>query len=187
MFHRYDTAKLEPAPWKNGGGSTIELARAPQAPGLDDFDWRISIATIAADGPFSTFPGIDRTIVLLSGAGVHLRSADGEIDHALVERGKPFSFPGDVPIDAHLRGGVSRDFNVMLRRPLRAEVLVLRDAAAVAMGDCGLLYADAGEWSMERGPPLRPGEMLQWTAENASLRMHPRGADALLIAVHIIR
>ena len=52
-------------PWKNGGGVTSELARSPQA---DEFDWRLSVAEVATDGPFSQFPGIDRLLVLLSGA-----------------------------------------------------------------------------------------------------------------------
>ncbi len=57
-------------PWKNGGGETVEIAVAPQDAALGDFDWRISMATVAADGPFSIFPGIDRTLSILSGSGM---------------------------------------------------------------------------------------------------------------------
>ena len=35
--------------WKNGLGRTAEIARQPASG--DGFDWRVSIATIAADGP----------------------------------------------------------------------------------------------------------------------------------------
>ena len=52
-------ASLRPAPWKNGGGSTTEIAVWPNGAGLDEFDWRISLATITQSGPFSFFPGID--------------------------------------------------------------------------------------------------------------------------------
>ena len=55
-------AGLEPAPWKNGGGSTTEIAIAPLGATVDKFDWRISLATIANSGPFSVFPGVDRTL-----------------------------------------------------------------------------------------------------------------------------
>jgi environmental stress-induced protein Ves len=58
-------------PWKNGGGQTTEIAVSAGA-SLADFDWRVSIAEINADGPFSAFAGVDRTLVLLSGAGVRL-------------------------------------------------------------------------------------------------------------------
>lgn len=41
-------------PWKNGGGSTEEIARDAGA-GLDGFGWRLSIADITESGGFSTF------------------------------------------------------------------------------------------------------------------------------------
>ena len=56
-------AGLVAAPWKNGGGCTTEIAIAPPGASLDAFEWRISLATIAASGPFSAFPGVDRTLV----------------------------------------------------------------------------------------------------------------------------
>ena len=54
-------------PWKNGQGSTTELAIEPPGAALDGFDWRISIAELRGSGPFSTFPGYDRIIVQLDG------------------------------------------------------------------------------------------------------------------------
>ena len=50
-------------PWKNGGGETAEIAVSPPGAALDDFDWRLSMARVETDGPFSAFPGIDRTLV----------------------------------------------------------------------------------------------------------------------------
>ena len=52
-------------PWKNGGGETVEIAVSPEGAALSEFDWRISMATVATDGPFSIFPGIDRTLSIL--------------------------------------------------------------------------------------------------------------------------
>ena len=107
MLERFAIDQLASAPWKNGGGSTREIACWPPGAGFDDFDWRVSIATIAASGPFSTFAGVDRTIVLLEGDGVRLRSADGAIDHRLDTPLAPFAFGGDEPIDCTLLGGAS--------------------------------------------------------------------------------
>ena len=59
-------------PWKNGGGHTTEIAAEPPGAGTASFVWRVSVADIAQDGPFSAFPGIDRTLVLLSGRGMRL-------------------------------------------------------------------------------------------------------------------
>jgi uncharacterized protein len=58
---------LQSSRWKNGGGKTTEIAVWPPGASLDAFDWRISMATVEQDGPFSEFPGIDRTLALLKG------------------------------------------------------------------------------------------------------------------------
>lgn len=55
------------SPWRNGGGSTAEVARHPAGTG-SGWSWRVSIATIARDGPFSPFPGCDRILVPIDGA-----------------------------------------------------------------------------------------------------------------------
>lgn len=75
-------ADLVAAPWKNGGGVTREVAAVPEQAGLDSFVWRVSIADVAQAGPFSRFAGIDRTLVLLSGAGMLLDEI-GEPEHGL--------------------------------------------------------------------------------------------------------
>ncbi|WP_344566156.1 HutD/Ves family protein [Streptomyces axinellae] len=52
-------------PWKNGSGSTREVAAQPVGSRLADFDWRVSVADVGGDGPFSPFPGVDRVITLI--------------------------------------------------------------------------------------------------------------------------
>ena len=70
MFRLFAPDEYRRMPWKNGGGSTDEIATYPRGAGLDAFDWRVSIAHVASDGPFSRFPGVERTITLLEGAGM---------------------------------------------------------------------------------------------------------------------
>ncbi|PZQ36768.1 MAG: hypothetical protein DI559_11770, partial [Ectopseudomonas oleovorans] len=72
-----DPATARAMPWKNGGGSTVELAISPVGAGLEDFAWRISSAQVAMDGAFSCFPGIDRSLAVLAGNGLYLQRADG--------------------------------------------------------------------------------------------------------------
>jgi environmental stress-induced protein Ves len=106
-------AGLCPVPWKNGGGSTTEIAVFPPDAGFDDFDWRVSLATISADGPFSVFPGVDRTLALVEGHGVTL-DIDGE--PVLVSAAEPVvAFEGDARVAAKLNRGATVDFNVMTR------------------------------------------------------------------------
>ena len=106
--------------WKNGGGETAELVVSPPGAGFDDFDWRISTALVASDGPFSCFPGVDRVLTVIEG-GPMMLTIDGR-DHRLDECSPPLAFPGDAACSARLCGPPLLDFNVMLRRPLAARV-----------------------------------------------------------------
>jgi environmental stress-induced protein Ves len=101
-------------PWKNGGGETTEIAVSPPAAGLEDFDWRISMALVKGDGPFSIFPGIDRTLGILDGNGMHLTIDGKRFDVTPVS--SPLPFAADVPTDAVLVDGEITDLNVMSRR-----------------------------------------------------------------------
>ena len=65
-------------PWKNGGGETIEIMKWPQDGDLSHFDWRISMAQVALDGPFSVFPKIDRHLAVLAGKQDHRHQHAGE-------------------------------------------------------------------------------------------------------------
>ncbi|KJF72443.1 HutD/Ves family protein [Agrobacterium arsenijevicii] len=102
-------------PWKNGGGETVEIAVFPQGASVDDFDWRISMATVASDGPFSIFPGIDRTLSILEGNGMALAIA-ANYPLLLKIESTPLPFPADVPVNATLHNGPIVDLNVMTRR-----------------------------------------------------------------------
>jgi hypothetical protein len=114
-FDLFRAADLIATPWKNGGGSTREIAAYPPGSNLDDFAWRVSIANVEADGPFSRFPGIDRTIVLLEGHGMKLL-LDHAGEHRLDRVFAPFEFPGEAKVDAVLLDGATQDFNLMIRR-----------------------------------------------------------------------
>jgi environmental stress-induced protein Ves len=141
-------AGLEPAPWKNGGGSTTELAIAPPGASIDKFDWRISLATIAADGPFSQFGGVDRSLALVDGAGVWLDiDQDGRFE--LSEEEPLIEFAGESHVCATLSGGPTTDFNVMTRRERCHHKLgrrVLDGSAEFApRGDISILFLAEGD------------------------------------------
>ncbi|HXV30858.1 MAG TPA: HutD family protein [Sinorhizobium sp.] len=102
-------------PWKNGGGETVEIAASPERATVSDFDWRVSMATVASDGAFSSFPGIDRTLSILEGAGLTL-VIEGRSPKLLTVADPPLSFPADVPTSARLAEGAVTDLNVMTRR-----------------------------------------------------------------------
>lgn len=183
---RFSRASLPVMPWKNGGGTTQEIASWPQGAGLDSFGWRVSIATIAADGPFSVFPGIDRSIMLLEGDGVRLFTHDGRIHRRLDTPHRPFAFSGDEAIDCALLGGASADFNVMTRRgQWRAEVQVLEHASAIDTAPHGVLLVLRGAWRLN-DERCRESEGLHWADAAQAWQALPDRDGARLLVVRIV-
>ncbi|WP_454764833.1 HutD/Ves family protein [Cupriavidus campinensis] len=184
---RFALDAIAPAPWKNGGGTTREIAVWPPGAGMDAFAWRVSVADIAADGPFSAFPGIDRQIVLLDGAGVHLQAHDDSFSHKLTRIGEPFAFPGDTAVHAALVEGATRDFNVMTRRGVcRADIALQREAFGADTGnDAVMVYVIRGEWRDAGGLTLRGGEGILVPAgvEAGRLALAPAEISALCLRV----
>lgn len=104
-----------PQPWKNGLGSTRQIAAHPAGAGADDFLWRVSIAEVDSAAPFSAFPGIDRQIALLDGNGFMMTMDDDRV-HSLTTPFAPFAFSGEAKVAVTLVDGPTRDFNLMVRR-----------------------------------------------------------------------
>lgn len=105
-----------PRPWKNGRGMTQEIHLYPRGGSLEegDFLWRLSTADVTEDGPFSSFPGFDRVLFLLSGDGLDLELRDMKVSLAA-----PFSsirFKGEDQVMCSLPGGSSVDFNIFSSR-----------------------------------------------------------------------
>ena len=107
-------ADLVRVPWKNGGGTTAEVAAFPEGSRFETFGWRISMADVASDGPFSSFPGIDRTLIVIEGDGIEL-DVEG-IVYPLDAANPKLSFSGDDITTGRLLSGPIRDLNVMTRR-----------------------------------------------------------------------
>lgn len=113
-------------PWRNGGGTTLELAVDPPGATLaTGFRWRLSSAEVASSGPFSAFPGMARCLLLLEGAGFDIDFGPrGRVE--LREPLEPLSFSGDWPAVATLVEGPCTDLNVMWDCACGARVETLR-------------------------------------------------------------
>ncbi len=175
--------ELQPKPWRNGLGVTRELALFPPGAGADDFLWRCSVADVVGPAPFSLFPGIDRIIVLLDGAGFRM-TLDDRQEHALTTSCEPFAFAGEARVAVVLAGGPTRDFNLMLRRGrATGEVEVWHDAAARrAPPDLVLLHLVQGHARTPDGD-LGPGDSWLPRADAAgTIRLDGK---ALAVRVHL--
>lgn len=121
---------LVATPWKNGGGVTREVMVQPPGAGFDAFDWRLSMADIVRDGPFSALPGVDRVLVLMQGEGLVLEG----IAPQPMQAGDRVEFPGEAVVTGRLTAGPVRDLNLMLRRGrVRAEVRQITLAGRLAL------------------------------------------------------
>ncbi len=182
---RIDLRALPPQRWKNGAGLTREIAAWPAGAGLDGFEWRLSVAELERDAPFSAFPGVDRCIVVLDGAGMQLLDERGAPVQALQPL-EPWPFEGERVLSASLPHGPCRDFNVMTRRGRwHAAVDVLRHGAHVAAADATLLLALAGRWRAA-GKELAPSQALLWEAPHESLTAETLvDADAVLLCCRL--
>jgi uncharacterized protein len=103
-------------PWKNGFGTTTEIAIDPADADVGGrFRWRLSIAEVQRSGPFSAFPGYERTIMVIAGHGMELAVADRP-PRRLDRLFDPFVFSGDAAAECRLLDGPIRDFNLMVER-----------------------------------------------------------------------
>ena len=130
MFRIVNPDEFQTNLWKNGGGVTHEIARHPVG---DGWQWRISIAEVGVDGPFSLFLGMTRILTVIDGAGIDLLSADGVMEARLH---RPVFFPGDLDVTARLVGGPVRNLNLIY------DADAVEPAVEVVLGPALLNYAD---------------------------------------------
>jgi environmental stress-induced protein Ves len=147
-WHTIHLADVQAAPWRNGGGVTRELAAWPQQ---GEWVWRMSVAEVAASGPFSRFEGITRWFAVLQGAGVVLNvntpsdgGAAGAGEHRLTVTDPPLCFDGGLATDCQLINGPTQDFNLMVQgsgRPARMVRIQGDFQAAVSATKTVAVYA----------------------------------------------
>ena len=174
-------------PWKNGQGSTTELAVEPPDATLDAFDWRLSIAELRGSGPFSTFPGCDRIIVQLDGPPMTL--IHGERPPVALEHLVPHAFSGDDDTACEV-DAVAHDFNLIVRRGVLRPTLTVHRLAEGAELACdgndvtvlhvlegGLETADGLRLSEGDTRIERAGEMPEYGASSPTLVLVATWAD----------
>lgn len=96
-------------PWKNGGGTTSEIAIAQDG---DAILWRLSTALVERDGPYSRFPDLMRISTAVEGNGTTLRDpASGEVVD--IPPLSPTLLDGNIPWEARLTKGSIRHCNLV--------------------------------------------------------------------------
>jgi environmental stress-induced protein Ves len=149
----------EPQPWRNGGGVRRDLLEGPDAA---DWLWRVSVADIGADGPFSSYPDIERWFVIVKGAGVELRF--GSTTRRVVRSSAPLSFDGAEAPSCKLIDGPACALNLMLRGGAHGSMGVATDAAPwhPKSDQCGLFTAVNGRCKFDEHETEMPAHALLW-------------------------
>lgn len=177
-------------PWKNGLGTTREVAVSPLVDGR--FTWRVSVASVTTSGPFSAFDGYERTILLLSGDGFALDFAGAAPPRTLDRPLVPCVFAGEWRTTCRLLGGPVEDLNLMVDRArAQGSVEVLREAgqrdvqahALVALALGGAVTARVGD----RAFLLAPDDALRWDEPRGRLAVEPEPGATLVLATVRLR
>jgi len=140
---RFSVDEIAPAPWKNGRGTTRELAQRSKQ---GQMVWRLSFADIAQDGAFSTFPGLSRIHTIATGQGLTLRSTGTEY---LALPRNPVEFHGGLLLEATLTDGPCQAFNVIFDPLLvQATASVLNAGSIDLAGGEKVMFVIAGQLDM---------------------------------------
>ncbi len=167
-----------PAPWKNGGGITREIASVSDDRGLF---WRLSLAEIERHGPFSAFPGLDRILTVVAGGGLVLEMPERS---QRLARMRPFRFSGATPVTARLSAGPVRALNLIFRsEAVAASVQPLHGGARRAIGadprETVAVHLLSGG-AILNGTELEPGDTVLDAAGNLDLLP---GGEAVRISI----
>jgi len=192
-------ADVTPSAWKNGGGITRELLAWPHP---TDWVFRLSVAEVQTDGPFSRFDGVQRWFAVLSGAGVGLRVGAGvslrmgagvglrmgamapsEV-HVLTPASSPLCFDGALPVDCTLIDGATHDFNLMVRTD-QAQARMQQVAGRLQSEGTG--PRTVAVWAGDAGAALWLGqECASVSAHTLAWQELPAGAAVEVIAAHAL-
>jgi len=183
--------------WRNGGGRTREIARIAAPGGRDDdFLWRVSIASVETSGAFSSFAGYERSLSVISGAGIRLVADDFRIE--IARPFEPALFSGAAAVHGELIDGPIEDFNLIYARGRVEGAVRFIEARALAgemrlKGDDRLLYVLSGSLDVageDGAPPVRleaRQALLDEGRRGGSLRVSSVSADARIALVEVER
>lgn len=153
-------------PWKNGGGTLIDIADAyrtdaPRA--WDSLLWKFGRTAITEPGPFSHLPGLARMQMVIRGEGLILASEDQEFDERRAFT--PVRFSGELAIVTRLEAGPVEVVNLMASTAFAIDLVALTEPSGLTLAaGAHVIYAAAGESLVEidgAAYPLRDDHALQ--------------------------
>lgn len=175
MFTIISPAQFKTLPWKNGKGETIELAINKNA-NLDDFEWRISMASVVEDGVFSDFSGYMRNLILIEGNGLNLQHDHNHIDK-LSKLLDVATFDGSCTTVGNLHDGAITDFNIITAKAkyqTKVSTYLQKTIQQIKLTDLCFVYSLSADITFSSdnnaiNEVLAQGHLLQISQHQASL------------------
>ena len=154
-------------PWANGRGTSYEIASDRIESG--EWTWRLAMAPVNEDGPFSPIECVNRFLAVVEGAGM-LMSVDRKKLQCLPMQ--VVRFRGDAITEATLLDGPIMDINLMVRRKeTEGEMAIVSDTgllrgASIVVAVGGSAQVKCGDTTIDLE---RHDSMLECDAETVSL------------------
>ena len=154
-------------PWANGRGTSYEIASDRNEAG--EWTWRLAMAPVNEDGPFSRIECVNRSLAVVEGAGM-LLSVDRKKLQCLPMQ--VVRFRGDAITEATLTDGPIMDINMMVRRKeADGEMAIISDAGL--LNGANIVVAIGGTTQVKCGDAIidleRHDSLLECDAETVSL------------------
>lgn len=186
MIEIISPTQFKTVPWKNGKGETIEMAINSSGT-LDDFDWRLSMASVVEDGIFSNFSGYTRNLILIAGDGINLQHNDSKIDK-LTHLLDYATFDGGNKTVGNLPSGEITDFNVITRsKSISASVACLKNQQNYNVENAELcfIYSLQETFQLNDGNSTStiPAQHLVKISEN-NAKMSINGEQIIVVYLH---
>lgn len=172
-------------PWKNGLGKTIEMAISDNDT-VDSFDWRISQATVANDGFFSDFSGLERNLVLIEGEGITLTHDEDKQD-VLSKLLEFANFDGGSKTFGELHNGTIVDLNIMTKADKYSTLVMTHQSANnVLVPSAQLVFI----YSLREGlgilvngeeSAIDAGALVKITPKHSEIKVS--GTDLIIVAI----
>ncbi len=177
-------AELIETPWKNGGGVTRNVASASMN---GNHIWRLSIADVEQDGPFSDFTGLVRILTVIKGNGIALESKQGTMD---ARPWVPVRFDGALEIYGHLTSGPLTDLNLMFDpRYCDGNVVILQaphqQSLKPSSNHVFSVYCLGGTLNLNADILLYPGDTAVLDTHDCEITLKD-GDAALLVTIDLI-
>jgi len=154
-------------PWANGRGTSYEIASDRNGSG--EWAWRLAMAPVNEDGPFSRIECVNRFLTVVEGSGM-LLSVDRKKLQCLPMQ--VVRFRGDAITDAALTDGPITDINLMIRRKeADGEMAIVSDTgllrgASIVVAIGGSAQVQCGDSTIDLE---RHDSILECDAETVSL------------------